>query len=197
MRFLPSPACCPSRSMTLFLAFIVTCQWHNAAVAVDAKAKQKHDENTLSSKPVIKLTVAEARFVRSLERKLTTKLNSKENPGDRDTWYVLLLLDRAVLQRDTLSSSGSSRTLERAVDLSQKPDGVVVQGKHEAAIALARFLVGTNQAGKGLGSLAQPGPGTTPRMNGNKQWWFQAFQTQSDAKKYLSLALPQKDSGKK
>ncbi|MDA0284550.1 MAG: hypothetical protein O3B86_14475, partial [Planctomycetota bacterium] len=118
--------------------------------ALSVQAAQK-DEAKKSVSQELKLTHAEARFLRGLEKKLVTKLNSKDNPADEKTWYVLLLLDQAVVQKETASKSGSSLSLQQSMWLATKPDGVVVKGRSEAALALARFLVGDNNAAKGLG----------------------------------------------
>lgn len=162
-----------------------------STIAAVPKSTQKK-----TSPPKLKLSVAEARFVRGLEKKLVTKLNSKTNPADKNTWYVLLLLDRAVVQKETASKSGSSLSLSQSMWVSTKPDGMVVQGRREAALALARFLVGGNNAAKGLGRFAVGDAKTRTRVNGDKQWRFYYFKAEKDAKALLARALPPKKKSK-
>lgn len=150
----------------------------------------------MAAEPVVKakadaadtgLTFAEARFVSKLERRLVTKLNSKDNPADRDTWYVLLFLDRAVAQ----TYGESSRTKTLATLRLWKPDGTIVQGRRAAALATARFLFGTNNAAKGVSA---PGTGErreASRFGGDKRWEYRAFKTEAEAKAFLLHALPQ------
>ncbi len=158
----------------------VLSSW-SSAIAADATEKPKDDGAGLE------LSVAETRFLRGIEKKLVTRLNSKANPGDRDTWYVLLFLDRAIAQ--TYGESSSSRTL--ATLRLMKPDGAVVQGRGEAALATARFLAGTNNAGKGVRPPSTGEPAEASRFGGDKLWDYRAFKTEGDAKAFLAQVLPQ------
>lgn len=156
------------------------------------KLQQKKSTQKQTGKTRPKLTHAEARFLKNLERKLVTKLNSKSNPADKHTWYVLLLLDRAVVQKDGASKSGSTLSVTRATWMALKPDGIVVQGRREAALALARFLFGVNNAAKGFGRLSTGQDRVQTRAAGDKRWRAFYFKTEKDAKTYLAQALPPK-----
>ncbi|NQV26165.1 MAG: hypothetical protein HQ518_17560 [Rhodopirellula sp.] len=166
------------------------------ATAPSAQAAKKNEAKKSASQG-LKLTPAEARFLRGLEKKLATKLNSKNNPADEKTWYALLLLDQAVVQKETASKSGSSVSLQQSMWLATKPDGVVVQGRSEAALALARFLVGDNNAAKGLGRFATGDAKTRVHVNANKQWRFYFFKTEQEAKALLAKALPPSKTARK
>jgi hypothetical protein len=181
----------PASVVVLTFVVILTNSTAPSVQAAQKEVSKKHES------PVLKLTHAEARFLRGLEKKLVTKLNSKDNPADEKTWYVLLLLDQAVLQKETASKSGSSLSLQQSIWLSTKPDGVVVQGRSKAALKLARFLAGANDASKGLGQLATGGANTRINVSANKRWWFYFFKSESEAKAFLTRALPPKETAKK
>lgn len=106
---------------------------------------------------------------------------------DRDTWYVLLFLDRAIAQ--TYGESSSSRTL--ATMRLMKPDGAVVQGRQEAALATARFLVGANNAAKGVRPPSTRESAEASRFGGDKVWEYRAFKTEGEARAFLTQVLPQ------
>lgn len=183
----------PTTLFSLAFALLTISFVAHPAIAAAPKSTQK---KTAPQKPVLKLTVAEARYLKKLEKQLVTKLNSKTNPADRNTWYVLLLLDRAVVQRETASKSGSSLSLSQSMWVSTKPDGVVVKGRREAALALARFLVGGNNAAKGMGRLAAGDAKTRTHVNADKHWRFYYFKSEKDAQALLARALPPKKKTK-
>jgi len=167
--------------LSLGLTLTVVLQSWSSAIAADATAKPKDAGIGLE------LTVAETRFLRGIEKKLVTRLNSKDNPGDQGTWYVLLFLDRAITQ--TYGESSTSRTL--ATMRLMKPDGTVVQGRREAALTTARFLVGANNAAKGVRPPSTGEPAETSRFGGDKLWDYRAFKTEAEANVFLARVLPQ------
>lgn len=164
--------------------------------AAGPKGKKAPKKVSLA-KPTPRLTVQERRFLQATERKLVTKFNSKDNPGDRDTWYALLFKDEVVAQTLGASSSSSHRSVTLATMHAIKPDGAVVQGKKEAALAIARFMYGINNAAKGLRPPSTGESGNTSRAAGNKAWTGEAFKTKKEAEAWLDRMLPPKLSAKK
>lgn len=132
----------------------------------------------------LRLSPKENKLVKGLERKLSTRLSSKDNPADRDTWYVLLLLDRAIARAD---SPGVRTTW-----LAEKPEAIVVQGKRPAALTLMRHLMGSNDAATGLTNIASLATNPTARGAAEKQWRFQAFKTSDEAQVFALTLLPLK-----
>jgi hypothetical protein len=160
-------------------------------------AEKKNDQNKANNAvplngPKVKLNSQEVKAVRKLERKLATKLNSKENPGDRDTWYVLMFLDQAGLQAEGGSRSGQTLTYTRETQLAQKPKALTVQGKRNAAIEIVRFLVSGNEAAKILRRPGVSTGGMRTQFGGNKVWNWQAFATEKDARTFHQRVLPKK-----
>ena len=169
----------PIRLLSVIVTLAIALSARSSTIAADAE-KPKDIAAGLG------LSVAETRFLRGIEKKLVTRLNSKANPADRDTWYVLLFLDRAIAQ--TYGESSSSRTL--ATLRLMKPDGAVVQGRGEAALATARFLCGANNAGKGVRPPSTGEPAEASRFGGDKLWDYRAFKTEGDERTFLAMVLP-------
>lgn len=191
--------CSTSDTARQFVIAILTSVVASAVqpgLAAEPKGKDDQKKTTLP-KPTLKLSVTERKFLRVTERKLVSKFNSKDNPGDRDTWYALLFKDEVITQTVGASSSGSQRSVTVATMRTIKPDGVVVQGKQEAALAIGRFMFGVNNAAKGLRPPSTGESRSATRAAGNKDWTGEAFKTKKEAEAWLARMLPPKPQPKK
>jgi len=159
---------------------------------VAAGPKKKEIGKPAAGKTLPRMTRDQKRFFYRTQKLLVTKLNGKDNPGDSKTWYTLLFLDEVAIQTLGASSSSSQRSVTLATMFAAKPDGVVVQGKEDAALAVGQFMYGINRAAKGLKAPSTSESRNSTRAAGNKRWWFFAFKTKQEAEKRLLLAIPQK-----
>ncbi len=154
-----------------------------------------HDSSNAADKksptpPRIRLTSAQARFVRGIERELVTRLNSKDNPGDRDTWYVLVLIDQAAAQRIGTSRSSSKLTIAAEFRASSKPQATVVQSKRSAALAVARFYASFNRAAPFAARSGLPTSRNATQFRAMKVWRYLAFEKEQDARAFLLRIMP-------
>lgn len=159
--------------------------------AEDAKAGEAAKE--AAPKKPTKTTAAERKLIGPLQKKLATKLNSAENPGDKNTWYVLTLRDLVQAQTSGASDTGFTLRLSMQQQEAANKQVTVVQGKREAAIAVARFMLAPNSA---VAKLRQPGiiaQKTSTQLAGDKQWEFQAFKTEKEAETFAETARRRSD----
>jgi hypothetical protein len=98
-----------------------------------------------------RLTVAQKKIVQKFERELNTKLNSKGNPGDKDTWYVILFTDTAAGARQSSSVSGEILTITRELQAARHSAVKMTQGRKEAALLLLQCLYAGNSAHRNCG----------------------------------------------
>ena len=140
--------------------------------------------------PPQRLNAKEQEFVSSIERKLVTKLNSKDNPGDKSTWYVLMLRDAAVAASQGTGLKGRRLSVDSKVNT--EDNAVVVQGKHDAAIAVARFMVSANTAVEDLKKPRVNRALTNTQVDAEKQWDFRAFASQAEANLFADSLKPEK-----
>jgi hypothetical protein len=174
-------------ALILLLGFVVC----GAQECVAAAPKKKETGKPVAGDPLPKMTRDQRRFFYRTQKQLVTKLNGKDNPGDSKTWYTLLFLDEVAIQTLGASSSSSQQSVTLATMLAAKPDGVVIQGKQDAALAVGQFMYGSNNAAKGLKAPSTSESRNSTRAAGNKRWWFFAFKTKQEAEKRLLLAIPQ------
>ena len=90
-----------------------------------------------------RLTTAQKSIVRRFEKQLVTRrFNSKDNPGDRDTWYVIAFVDTALGAKKSYSVSGNTRTTTHALHAtggkrendtggSSRDEGLAIRGIRE------------------------------------------------------------------
>lgn len=156
--------------------------------------------------PPQKLSAAEQQAVRALEPRLATKLNSKDNPGDSKTWYVLLFQDSAMTKTKTVGGSSAPGVISWSEGSSKQEKSaqgaIVVQGRRNAAQAIVRYLTSPNAAamqlqspktGNGVGHPGWMTKTTLEAAGASKNWDFRAFPSETDAKAFLdSLKLPKK-----
>lgn len=131
------------------------CSWNLCTVialmtSLALKAAGEEKPNHLPSR---KLTAAEQQQYQSLLRnpRLVTKFNGKDNPGDRDTWYVLGFMDAAALETKTRETSMTAQRLYMWSSHTNQQkkiakDAIVVQGRAGAALAVMDHLNAPNQA---------------------------------------------------
>ena len=137
--------------------------------------------------PAPKLTRAEREFVRSIESRLGR---------DRNAWYVLMFRDLAGAATQTTSSSIQGRykirRIERKLEAANRDYAVVVQGRREAAITIARFLVNANTAAADLKARPSNARNRSTLFGGDKLWDYRTFLTQQEAEKFLEVIKPAK-----
>lgn len=139
-----------------------------------------------------KLNSAEKRMVWQLEQQLVTPLNSKEfNPGDQDTWYVIVFTDTAVGKRQSHSVSGNILTTTREIQAARQSAAKIAHGRKDAALLLLQYYYAGNAAAARLKPTAG---GTTDRASAEaiKNWEYRAFATEAEAKAFLDLIQPKK-----
>ena len=169
-----------------------------AAVALTAVlAPGRTFAQTRGTKPP-KLTSEERKKVRDFEKRLRTPLNnSKTNPGDRDTWYVIEFTDTAIGARLSRYYSGNTRTTTNAWHLAGNSAVKMAQGRKNAALLLLQYCYYT---GNVAASRLQPqANGKTLREGvvATKNWQFSAFAKEEDAKKLYDLFNPKAAAKKK
>lgn len=143
-----------------------------------------------TKQPAVQLTSAQSRFVRQIERELVTRLNSKKNPGDQNTWYVLALIDHAAVRRIGSSRTSSKVTIAAEFRASTKPQSAVVQGKRNAALTVARFYMAINTATPFVSRSSLPTRSNATQFRVNKVWRYVAFETEKDAQAFLRNIMP-------
>lgn len=144
----------------------------------------------LAPVPKVRFNSAQTRFIRGIEQELVTRLNSKDNPGDRDTWYVLVLIDQAAAQRIGTSRSSSKVTVAAEFRASSKPQATVVKEKRNAAFAIARFYSSMNRAAPFASRSGLPTTRNATRFRAMKIWRYVAFETEQDAKAFHANITP-------
>ena len=145
----------------------------------------------LGTKP-LKLTVAQKKIVRRFEKQLTTPLNSKDNPGDRDTWYVIVFTDAAFGAKKSRFYSGNTRTTTYAWHETGNSAVKMTQGRKNAALLLLQYFYYTGNA---AASRLQPEVnGKTLRAGvvATKNWRYRAFAKKEEAKTLFDLLNPKK-----
>ncbi len=160
-----------------------------AAVAVTSAAIATHAFGQFpANKP--KLNTAQKRLVRKLEQQLVTPLNSKdENPGDRDTWYVILFTDTVAGARQSSEVSGNVLTITRELQRARHSAVKIAHGRQEAALLLLQFGFAENTAATKLRPMGR-GETDYARAVGAKNWEFRAFATENEAKTFLDSVTP-------
>lgn len=169
-------------------------------VAADKKDKKK--EEVKPDQPVTaRLNPNEQRIVKQLEAKLRTKFNSKENPGDKDTWYVFGFADYAAASIETKRATAvpgviiTSRNEQNDSKVVRK--AAIVQGRTEAALELARFLYSPNQATSKLEvSAPTQKEGHLSNFQGqfaaDRKWEFRPFDNEAEAREFYDSINPDK-----
>jgi hypothetical protein len=148
--------------------------------------------NAVGQAPTVKLSASEQKAVRQYEKQLITKLNSKDNPGDTLTYYVISFTETA--QAKTESETGRSSTTVTVTTMWQSKvarDAILVQGRRNAAVELARYFNSRNKAAQGL----QRPPGVDIAVlnaKSQKNWTAEPFLSEVDAQAYLAKVAPPK-----
>jgi hypothetical protein len=187
-----------TRAILLFSVFGIA--WGTASTSVAADKKDK--EEAKPERPATAgLSPNEQRIVKQLEGKLRTKFNSKENPGDKDTWYVFGFADFAAASIETKRASAvpgviiTSRNEQSDSKVVRK--AAIVQGRTEAAIELARFLYSPNQA---TGKLEVDAPtqkegylsNSQGQFAADRKWEFRPFDNEAEAREFYDSINPDK-----
>lgn len=166
--------------VALLMAFVVRAEQPGYAAG-----PEKKETPAVDGQLPVKMTRDQRSFYNRTQRQLVSKLVGDDNPGDSKTWYTLLFLDEVAVQE--LGRHGSGLVL--ATTLAAKPHGMVVQGKEEAALEVAKFWYGVNSAAKGLTPQLSP-RSSVSRGVGNKRWWFYSYKSQEEAQSQLTRAIP-------
>lgn len=135
------------------------------------------------------LTQTEKRIVRKFEKELTTRLNSKDNPGDQNTWYVIVFTDTALGTRQSRSVSGDYLTITREMQVRGNSAAKIAQGREAAALLLAQYYYAENSAATKLRPTVR---GTTDwaRVAGAKRWQYRAFMEEEEAQDFFNRVDP-------
>lgn|GEM_PF-1591539 len=137
------------------------------------------------------LTQTEKRIVRKFEKELTTRLNSKDNPGDQNTWYVIVFTDTALGTRQSRSVSGDYLTITREMQVRGNSAAKIAQGREAAALLLAQYYYAENSAATKLRPTVG-GSTDWARAMGAKDWRYRAFAKEADAKAFFDRVNPKK-----
>ena len=148
------------------------------------------------AKPPVRLTYPEQTFLVPIEKRLATPLNNKANPGDRDTWYVLMFRDVAGVQTFSESRSSSSITRSLATEAAKVDGAMMVQSRREAALTVARFLTKSNTAAQSL-TIPVQHSSQKSQAAANKLWKYKAFATEDEARLFMALIAPKKSTDTK
>jgi hypothetical protein len=145
--------------------------------------------------PLPKWTPSEQQQLKLLKNKLVTPLNSKENPGDRDTWFVLGFIDTAATETRSREATPLSRTGVMWSDHRSKQkkvakEAIIVQGRTAAALAVLQYVNSPNAA---AAQLRAPSTATREgwikrqgtQVGANRQWVYQAFANEREARQFL------------
>ena len=146
----------------------------------------------LGKTPGARLTVAQKKMVRHFEKRLTTRLNSKLNPGDKDTWYVIVFTDLAMGAKKSRWYSGNTLTTTYGWHAARNSAARTTQGRKNAAMLLLQYYCYTpNTAAL---RLQPPTNGRTVRARAaaTKNWQYRAFAKEEDAKEFFDLINPEK-----
>ena len=135
------------------------------------------------------LTWQEKRFLFPIEKRLVTPFNSKANPGDRDTYFVLMFRDVAGVQTHSRARGSSSVTESLTTEVAQWDGAIIIHGRKEAALTVARFLTKDNAAARSLEVPVQHAEQKS-QLASNKVWDYRAFATEELAQLYLISILP-------
>ena len=135
------------------------------------------------------LTWQEKRFLFPIEKRLVTPFNSKANPGDRDTYFVLMFRDVAGVQTHSRTRGSSSVTESLTTEVAQWDGAIIIHGRKEAALTVARFLTKDNAAARSLEVPVQHAEQKS-QLASNKVWDYRAFATEELAQLYLISILP-------
>lgn len=191
-----------SRQTRAFLLLSVFgLAWGSASTSVAADKKDKEEAAKPERPATAGLSPNEQRIVKQLEGKLRTKFNSKENPGDKDTWYVFGFADFAAASIETKRASAvpgviiTSRNEQSDSKVVRK--AAIVQGRTEAAIELARFLYSPNQA---TGKLEVDAPtqkegylsNSQGQFAADRKWEFRPFENEAEAREFYDSINPDK-----
>ena len=161
------------RSPITFLLLIVL-----AGLLFDAQPVQAQNR-TRSLAP--QLTPNERRFLWPIDRRLATRLNSIQNPGDRDTWYVLMFRD--IAGAETRTTTATERRTAR------QDGAIIIQGRPQAALTVAQFLTKSNTAADAV-AANRPQGSQLNQAAANKLWEYRAFRNQFEAQAFLETLFP-------
>jgi hypothetical protein len=139
-----------------------------------------------------RLTVAQKKIVRHFEKQLKTRLHSKDNPADRDTWYVIVFTDSAVGTRKSRSVSGNIRTTTYALHATGDRAVRVTQGRKNAALLLLQYYYYTGNVAAARLKPAANGKTLRAGAIATKNWRYWAFAEEEKAKAFYDLLDPKK-----
>ena len=138
-----------------------------------------------------KLSTAQKKFIRTCEKELATPFNSKDNPGDRDTWYVIVFTDSALGSRQSSSVSGDILTISLEMQAARQSAAKMAHGRKDAALLLLQYFYAANSAAAMLRPTVV-GVTDWARADGEKSWRYKAFATEDEAKAFFDQINPEK-----
>lgn len=138
-----------------------------------------------------KLNTAQKKFFRNCEKKLATRFNSKENPGDKGTWYVIYFTETAAGARQSRSVSGNILTITRELQAARNNAAKMTQGRKQAALLLVQYYSAANSAAAKLQPTAG-GRTDWATAAADKSWRYKAFAKEDEAKAFFDQINPKK-----
>ena len=148
--------------------------------------------------PSSKLSVGEQQQLIRIKTKFVTPYNSKNNPGDRDTWYVIGFMDTAhseTRSRDATMLAGGTILWsdQNAKQNKVTKDAVIAHGRMAAAQAVLQYSNSPNAAAAKLrapSNTAREGwmKSQNTAVAADRQWVYRAFAKESQARQFLENA---------
>lgn len=170
-----------------------------------AVADEKTADKPTADLPSRKLSAGELQVVNKIKAdpRLNTKFQGKENPGDRETWFVINFTDIAVAETKQTSANGMAGGFTYSPTRVNKQKkvtnhAVVVQGRTDAAVAVMDYANLPNQAAAKIAvgtSKTRPGGFTSRETKGaaDRAWNVRAFDNEGEARRfYEELTKPKK-----
>jgi len=138
-----------------------------------------------------KLSKAQKKFIWTCEKELTTPFNSKDNPGDKDTWYVIYFTETAAGARQSRFVSGNILTITRELQAARNNAAKMTQGRKQAALLLVQYYSTANSAAAKLRPTVV-GSTDWATAAADKSWRYKAFAKEDEAKAFFDQINPEK-----
>jgi hypothetical protein len=145
--------------------------------------------------PASKLSPGEHQQLTRIKKQFITPHNSKENPGDQNTWYVIGFMDSAQAEtkaREATMLAGRTILWSDQKSNQQKiaKDAVIAHGRTAAAQAVLQYTNSPNAAATQLRSpsnTARDGwmKNQNTQVTTDRRWVYRAFAKESQARKFL------------
>lgn len=152
--------------------------------------------------PPSKLSAAEHQQLNRIKRQFVTPHNSRENPGDRDTWYVIGFMDTALAEtksREATMLMGGTLLWSDQKSHQQKvaKEAVIAHGRTAAAQAVLQYSLSPNAAATQLRSPSNPArdgwmKSQNTHVTTDRRWVYRAFAKEGEARRFLDTVRKDK-----